>query len=189
MGAEAKVIMGKMLNSKQLRWLALGLLAVSTITVAQESKATLDGPQPVEIAAAIAPASGTSTGFVSAAPIALAAPMPVIAVTPERTRPVMHRFWDRENTALFMANGAVATADFFVTRENLSGGGRELNPVARVFTSSTPALASNFALETAGVIGISYVFHKTGHHKLERLTSLVNMSASGGAVMYDLTHR
>ena len=183
--------MGKLLYMKHLYWLASALLAVSTITMAQESQLAIDAPQPVEIASAVQPAAVTTTGLSASAadPIALAAPMPVIAVTTEQAKPVIHRFWDRANTSLFVANGAVAATDFFVTRANLSSGGRELNPVARLFTSSTPALASNFALETAGVVGISYLFHRTGHHKLERLTSLVNMSASGGAVMYDLAHR
>ena len=47
----------------------------------------------------------------------------------------------------------------------------------------------NFAGETAGVIGLSYFFHKTGHHKLERAVSLVNIGSSAGAVTYGLTHR
>lgn len=100
-----------------------------------------------------------------------------------------HPFWDRQNKILFSAVGAAATADFFTTRANLASGGRELNPVTRVFTSSTPLLAANFALETAGVIGISYMWHKTGHHKLERLTSFVDIGGSAGAVSYGLTHR
>jgi kynureninase len=61
--------------------------------------------------------------------------------------------------------------------------------VTRVFTGSTPRLAVNFAGETAGVVGLSYIFHKTGHHKLERAVSMLNMSASGAAVTYDLAHR
>jgi hypothetical protein len=47
----------------------------------------------------------------------------------------------------------------------------------------------NFAGETAGVVGLSYFFHKTGHHKLERAVSLLNISASGAAVTFDLAHR
>ena len=54
---------------------------------------------------------------------------------------------------------------------------------------STPALAVNFVGETAGVIGLSYFFHKTGHHKLERLVSVVNIGSSAGAVSYGLAHR
>jgi hypothetical protein len=112
-------------------------------------------------------------------------PQSVIAVPGE----ARHRFWDRENTILFSAVGAAATADFFTTRANLASGGRELNPLTRAFTSSTPLLAVNFGLETAGVIGISYMFHKTGHHRLERLTSLLDVGGSAGAVTYGLAHR
>jgi hypothetical protein len=100
-----------------------------------------------------------------------------------------HRFWDRENTFLFAATAGMATADFFVTHANLASGGRELNPLTRPFASSTPLLAANFAMETSGVIGLSYLFHKTGHHTLERVTSFVSIGGSSGAVAYDLAHR
>ena len=114
---------------------------------------------------------------------------PVVAVrAPEIIRP-QHLFWDRENSILFAATGVAATADFFVTRMNLSGGGRELNPLVRPLAGSTAGLATNFAVQTASVIGISYLFHKTGHHRLERFTSVVNISSSTGAVAYGITHR
>ena len=100
-----------------------------------------------------------------------------------------HRFWDKRNTALFVAAAALNTADFAVTRANLQSGGQELNPVVRMFGRSSAGLAVNFIGETAGVIGISYFFHKTGHHKLERMVSVVNIGSSAGAVTYDLTHR
>ena len=61
--------------------------------------------------------------------------------------------------------------------------------MVRVFGRSTAGLAVNFVGETAGVVGLSYFFHKTGHHKLERITSMVNISASAAAVSYGLTHR
>lgn len=167
--------------------LGLTLLAVCTYqtsVAAQVSQAGPSAPSPVETAS-----------------VSLAAPMPtsaeplpvggfalVAAITPSRG-PVVHSFWDRENCILFAATGAMATADFFVTHANLASGGQELNPMTRLFTGSTPMLASNFALQTAGVIGVSYLFHKTGHHKLERLTSILNTSASSGAVLFDLTQR
>jgi len=99
------------------------------------------------------------------------------------------RFWDRENKILFAVAGGFAAADFCVTRANLARGGRELNPITRVLSGSTPGLAANFVLETSGLIGINYVFHKTGHHKLERVMSFVNISGSAGAVAYGLSHR
>jgi len=100
-----------------------------------------------------------------------------------------HRFWDRENQILFAGVAAFATADFFTTHANLDSGGRELNPVTRVLSGSTPGLAANFVLETGSVMGISYLFHRTGHHRLERITSFANMGESAGAVAYGLTHR
>ena len=100
-----------------------------------------------------------------------------------------HRFWDNENRGLFATVGAFGLTDFCVTRANLAGGGEELNPLARVFGRSTPWLAVNFSLEVGMVIGAGYVFHKTGHHKLERITSVVNIGGSAAAVAYGMAHR
>jgi len=126
------------------------------------------------------PASGKS---------AFAAPIPIVESGAAPKKATTHRFWDRENRLLFAATGVAATGDFLVTRANLSAGGRELDPVVRLFTGSTSALACNFALQTTGVMAVSYLFHKTGHHRLERLTSVASVTASGGAVAYGLMHR
>jgi hypothetical protein len=109
-----------------------------------------------------------------------------VTVLPENPS---HRFWDTENKVLFATTAGFAAADFASTRANLANGGQELNPVTRVFAGSTAGLAANFAGETAGVIGLSYFFHKTGHHKLERIVPLASIGASGFAVSYNLTHR
>src|SRR5579864_5564609 len=99
-----------------------------------------------------------------------------------------HRFWDRKNSFLFATTAALSTADFIATRNNLRNGGQELNPVTRVFAGSTAGLAVNFAGETAGVIGISYLCHKTGHHRLERVVTILNIGSSATAVGFDLAH-
>jgi hypothetical protein len=121
------------------------------------------------------------------------APTPTPAVSPILRTPTpeieKHRFWDKENSSLFAVSAALSAADFAVTRANLQSGGRELNPLVRVFGRSTPGLAANFAGESAGLIGVSYFFHKTGHHKLERAVSMVNITASAGAVSFGLAHR
>jgi hypothetical protein len=121
------------------------------------------------------------------APTPVAEPAPAVVVQVGGTEE--HRFWDRKNCALFAVSAALSGADFAVTRANLQSGGQELNPLVRVFGRSTPGLAVNFAGETAGVIGLSYFFHKTGHHKLERIVSMVNIGGSVGAVSYGLAHR
>jgi len=160
--------------------LALIFIASGTI-LAQESafaasmRATLIEP------------AGIEPVRIEAARIEAVSPSPLVQRPdlPEGT----HRFWDRDNRILFATVGAMSTADFFVTRANLARGGRELNPVTRVFSGSTAGLALNFAGETAGSLGISYLFHKTGHHKLERITSLVNIGSSAGAIGFGLAHR
>jgi hypothetical protein len=100
-----------------------------------------------------------------------------------------HRFWDRENSILFATNAAFSTADFIVTRNNLRNGGQELNPTTRLFSGSTAGLAVNFAGEAVGVVAASYFFHKTGHHKLERAVSILNIGSSAAAVTFDVVHR
>ena len=132
-------------------------------------------------------AVAAKTPSLEPAPPAVTTPVSFVAVPTEAPRP--HRFWDKENLALFTATAAFSAADFSVTRSNLQGGGRELNPIVRVFGSSTPGLAVNFAGETAGVIGLSYFLHRTGHHRLERMASTVDIGGSAMAVMYGLTHR
>ncbi len=100
-----------------------------------------------------------------------------------------HKFWDRENRILFAASAAFSAADFAATRANLQSGGRDLNPVVRFFGPSTAGLAVNFAGETLGIIGVSYFCHRTGHHKMERIITMVNIGSSAGAVSYDLAIR
>ena len=130
-------------------------------------------------------------------PIAMAQPAapepaPMLKTSPAVTlpeAPVPHRFWDRDNSILFAASAAFSAADFVVTRNNLNNGGQELNPVTRVFSGSTAGLAVNFVGETMGVVGLSYFFHKTGHHKLERAVSMANIGSSAAAVGFGLAHR
>jgi hypothetical protein len=118
-------------------------------------------------------------------------PQPIVIAAQPTTLPEAprHRFWDRQNSVLFATSAAFSTSDFFVTRANLQNGGQELNPVTRMFGSSSTGLAVNFIGENVGVIGISYLFHKTGHHKLERAVSMLNIGSSAAAVTFGLTHR
>ena len=100
-----------------------------------------------------------------------------------------HKFLDRENKILFLTVAGVNGADFAVTRSNVQNGGRELDPIVRIYGRSTLGLAANFAGETAGTIALSYFFHRTGHHKLERVISFVNIGSSASAVAYGTAHR
>jgi hypothetical protein len=163
------------------------LVLLSGTAMAQAvSVATLkDGPlnsSPVNPASASLPPSPSPI-----APGAAAVSPVTPSSLPEAPSP--HKFWDNENRALFVTVAALSAADFAVTRSILQDGGKELNPVTRLFSGSTAGLALNFAGETAGIVGLSYYFHKTGHHQLERITPMLDVGASSFAVVYDLRHR
>ena len=143
------------------------------------------------VSAMLCPALHAQAPFTSTDPSA-----PSVFVEAQTAAPVApaivgseHRFWDKPNCALLFAAAALNGADFAVTRANLQSGGQELNPVVRMFGTSTPGLAMNFIGETVGVVSLSYFFHKAGHHKLERIVSMANIGSSAGAVSYGLMHR
>jgi len=129
------------------------------------------------------PASSTSASTT----VAVATSPAIASSLPEA--PEHNKFWDNENRALFAGVALLSAADFAITRSILQNGGKELNPVTRLFSGSTAGLAANFTGETVGVIGLSYLFHRSGHHKLERITPMVDLGSSAFAVIYDLNHR
>lgn len=145
------------------------------------------------VSAAVSPALQAQDLLASSpppdSPTPFVAPAPPITTTPARLTPEQHKFWDKPNCALLFTAAVLNGVDFAVTRANLQSGGQELNPVVRMFGRSDAGLAVNFVGETAAVIGLSYFFHKTGHHKLERAVSLVNIGSSTGAVSFGLLHR
>jgi hypothetical protein len=167
--------------------LILVALLSSTGPAQAVSIATLNDGPPRSFPGNSASSSPVSSSASSVAPHAVTESPTSASALPEA--PSHHQFWDNENRALFTTVAALSAADFALTRSILQNGGKELNPVTRVFSGSTAGLATNFAGETAGIIGLSYLFHKTGHHQLERLTPMLNIGASAFAVVYDLNHR
>lgn len=91
--------------------------------------------------------------------------------------PPTHKFWDRENAFLFAGVAASRALDYTSTK-NMLGRGREeiLIPDDVVFSE-----AGFPALEAAGAatsVGISYIFHRCHHHKLERWVSIVHIGVT-----------
>jgi hypothetical protein len=116
------------------------------------------------------------------------APAPALVVVPpagrsqRAARTQEHRFWDKQNDWLFAGVGAGRTFDYFSTLNLRRRGDQEI--------FLTNAIVDNHAefaaIEAAGTgvsIGASYLFHRYGHHKLERWTSIVHFGlATSGAV-------
>jgi hypothetical protein len=93
-----------------------------------------------------------------------------------------HRFWDKTNDWLFAGVGAARTLDYFSTLNMRRRGRQEI----LLTDDAVDNHAAFVAIEAAGTgvsIGASYLFHRYGHHKLERWTSIVHIGlATTGAV-------
>src|ERR1700722_7081100 len=99
-------------------------------------------------------------------------------------------FWDPANKALFASHAVLEALDFGITHHNLSTGGKELDPAAKALCESgTPGQLVFFGGRMAGVIAISYLLHRTGHHKLERALPIYASGDSAYGVAYSFAHR
>jgi len=101
-----------------------------------------------------------------------------------------HSFWDAANKALFASHAALEAVDFGITHRNLSRGGREMDSMAKpLCESGTAGQLVFFGGRMAGVVAISYLLHRTGHHKLERAFPIYASGDSAYGVAYSFAHR
>ena len=109
-------------------------------------------------------------------------PAPSSSAVPQATSPqTTHRFWDRTNDLLFAAVGAGRALDYASTL-NLRRRGDDEIFLTNAIVDNHPLFGGIEAAATAASIGVSYIFHRTGHHRLERWTSIVHFGvATGGA--------
>lgn len=103
-----------------------------------------------------------------------------------------HSFW-KSNRVWILSDGAAKATDAYFTHRALEGqyvpahcytnefGGesctvgywktaREVDPLARPFVGSTAGQVAYFAGTWAADTGLAYLFHRTGHHQLEKIT-------------------
>jgi hypothetical protein len=94
----------------------------------------------------------------------------------------VHRFWDRENDWLFAGVGAGRALDYASTL-NLRHRGINEALLTNGIVDNHPLFVGIETAATAASVGVSYLFHRTGHHRLERWTSIVHFGvATGGAI-------
>ncbi len=92
-----------------------------------------------------------------------------------------HRFWDRENIWFFAGVGAARALDYASTL-NMRRRGRQEILLDNSVVDNHALFAGIEAMGTSASIGVSYWLHRTVHHRLERLVSIVHIGvASGGA--------
>jgi hypothetical protein len=109
-----------------------------------------------------------------------AAQEPTVAV-PAAPLPV-HRFWDGKNVLLFSGIAMFRGLDYASTR-NFQARGREEILLPDDVVNNSAAFAGLEAAGAATSVGISYIFHRTGHHKLERWVSIGHIGVTGFGVV------
>ena len=91
--------------------------------------------------------------------------------------PPEHAFWDRENILLFSGIAVMRGLDYASTR-NMQARGREEILLPDDVVNNSAGFAALEAAATMTSVGISYIFHRTGHHKLERWMSVGHISVT-----------
>jgi hypothetical protein len=101
-----------------------------------------------------------------------------------------HAFWDLTNVELFSGIAVTRSMDYASTRNFLARGRQEILLPDDVVNNSA-GFASLEAAATMTSIGISYLFHRTGHHKLERWISIghIGVTAFGDIRNYSIESR
>src|SRR5579863_4275663 len=101
--------------------------------------------------------------------VAVAPDSPTTAVveqSPQPKRAVPHAFWDKTNIELFSLTAALRGLDYASTR-NFQARGRKEILLPEDVVNNSAGFASLEAAATVTSVGIAYLFHRTGHHKLE----------------------
>jgi len=93
-----------------------------------------------------------------------------------------NRFWDRENAWLFAGVGAARMLDYASTRHMRNIGVNEWL-LSNSVVDNRPLFVGIELAGTAASIGVSYLFHRTGHHRAERWVSILHIGVGvGGAI-------
>jgi hypothetical protein len=95
-----------------------------------------------------------------------------------------HKFWDAENIYLFTGVGAARMLDYASTRHLRDQGNYEWL-LSNSIVDNRPLFVGIELAGTGASIGVSYLFHRTGHHSLERWVSVVHIGVGVGGSIHN----
>jgi len=106
---------------------------------------------------------------------------------PSQAAKACHPFWDIDNIVLFAGVGAGRALDYLSTRHLRVRGVNEWLLTNNIVDNKALFAGIEVAAGAAS-IGVSYLFHRSGHHRLERWVSAVHIGAAvgGSAWNYNL---
>jgi hypothetical protein len=130
-----------------------------------------------------APANSKSGSMLASKPaLSLGATSQASAQRSRAANVKVHRFWDKENDWLFAGIGITRALDFASTA-NFRARGRQEILLTNSVVDNKPLFAAIEIAATGASIGVSYIFHRTGHHRLERWVSFVHIGVTGFGVV------
>ena len=97
-----------------------------------------------------------------------------------------HPFWAKDNILLFAGVGAGRALDYMSTRHFRDRGVNEWLLTNNI-VDNKPLFAGFEVAGVAASIGVCYLFHRSGHHKLERWVSIVHIGAAVGGSAWNYT--
>ena len=113
-----------------------------------------------------------------------AKPAPAKSKSSTKTSAPQHKFWDQENIALFAGVGGVRMLDYASTRHLRDQGNNEWL-LSNSIVDNRPLFVGIELAGTAASIGVSYLFHRTGHHSLERWVSIAHIGVGVGGSIHN----
>jgi hypothetical protein len=95
-------------------------------------------------------------------------------------------FFSKTNVALFSADALIRGLDAESTRRNLT------NPCHCFVEDNTPAISAKTWSEytyslgvTSGIVAMSYLAHRTGHHRIEKLIPMIDVAYDAPQVAHN----
>ena len=113
-----------------------------------------------------------------------AAPATAKPPAKSKTQAQPHKFWDSENIYLFTGVGATRMLDYASTRHLRNNGDQEWL-LSNSIVDNRPLFVGIELAGTAASIGVSYLFHRTGHHSLERWVSIAHIGVGVGGSIHN----
>ena len=164
-------------------------LAVSVAALAgyaQEATLPQSIDRPPSSAAQAVPTQDETTSLAIARAPLLAAPNALlearaplmVAPTPQPQVVPEHKFWDRQQKLALAIHSAVRLADTIKTCRELADGGVE----DWIPTQSCAGIAAWNAGSVGVAVGIGWLFHRYGFHRLERITPWIGTGASAAGL-------
>jgi len=118
----------------------------------------------------------------SATPVA--APATIKLPAKSKTPAPPHKFWDKENIGLFAGVGGARMLDYASTRHFRDQGNYEWL-LSNSIVDNRPLFIGIELAGTAASMGVSYLFHRTGHHTLERWVSVAHIGVGVGGSIHN----